>query len=664
MPWRFYRRRRNYWRRRRWPYRRRARKAFRRRYWKHRWVRKKLPKIKLIQFQPPKINKCTIKGMLCLLQCSKYRYSHNWTMYENSYAPEHLPNGGGFSIMKLSLQNLFDLHTYARNYWSKSNVNLPVCRYTGCKIRFYQSTHLDYIVKYQNYFPMTSGPLTYPSTQPSIMLQTRGTIVIPSKNTEKRRKPYKTVFIKPPSQLTNKWYFQKELANIPLALIYTTATSLDNFYIPPTATSNTLTITTLNTKLITNRQWKTNPSNGWAAKSEGTISIYLYASREATENPTAGSMIPLARTTYYTAGKCFNDLHWQESKWTEWKQNTSNTQSTYWGNPFYADYLQDDDTYNLYQSQYGPLDFYKQFSKSTDNIAEKATKLHNGIILKTRYNINRDNGQDNRIYLKSNTKAETGWAPPTDPDLEITGLSLWLGLWGFVDYQKKLQKTIGIDTENMLVIQTTHTQPIITNIVPLDISFTSGHSPHEDEINPYDRDKWYPQIQYQEQSINDIVSAGPGCPKLDWQKSGEAHALYKFYFKFGGAPAPMSSISNPEHETTYPLPSNFNETSSLQNPGKAIETYLQGFDERRQMLTETATKRMQRDWETKDPFIQYAGLSMDPDNLQAYQTLQIQAPTEEESEENLLQQLLQQRQQQRLLKHRILQLMDKYQNLE
>ncbi len=118
----------------------------------------------------------------------------------------------------------------------------------------------------------------------------------------------------------------------------------------------------------------------------------------------------------------------------------------------------------------------------TEN-ATHLTRLLDGIILETRYNINRDNGQDNIIYFRSNQNAEEGWAPPTEETKKLVGLPLWLGLWGFVDFQKKLGTTIGIDTQQVLTIQTRHTQPIREILVPIDNAFTEGKSPYEEDAN-------------------------------------------------------------------------------------------------------------------------------------------------------------------------------------
>lgn len=44
----------------------------------------------------------------------------------------------------------------------------------------------------------------YNNIQPSILMMTHHSIKIPSKQTEKKRKPYKIVRIRPPPQIQNK----------------------------------------------------------------------------------------------------------------------------------------------------------------------------------------------------------------------------------------------------------------------------------------------------------------------------------------------------------------------------------------------------------------------------------------------------------------------------
>lgn len=207
MPWWNYRPRYRYRRyRRRW---RRPRPTIFRRFYRRRWVRRrrskrKLKKIKIKQFQPQSIRKCNIKGPICLFQTTNTRIDRNFDSYELSEVPEHLPGGGGWGIKVYSLEALFAEHAYARNVWTHSNNNLPLVRYTGCKIKLFQSEYVDYTVTYTNQTPMTSTLGMYNTMQPSIHNLMQHRIVVPSIKTFKRRKPWITRYISPPTQLENK----------------------------------------------------------------------------------------------------------------------------------------------------------------------------------------------------------------------------------------------------------------------------------------------------------------------------------------------------------------------------------------------------------------------------------------------------------------------------
>ncbi len=71
-------------------------------------------------------------------------------MYEESIVPNHWPGGGSFSVTKYTLNALFSLHEKCRNWWTGSNIDLPLCRYKGCSLKFYQCKWTDYVVKNTN----------------------------------------------------------------------------------------------------------------------------------------------------------------------------------------------------------------------------------------------------------------------------------------------------------------------------------------------------------------------------------------------------------------------------------------------------------------------------------------------------------------------------------
>lgn len=83
------------------------------------------------------------------------------------------------------------MHQHVRNWWTKSNLNLPLVRYIKCIFKIYQSDDVDIVFRYQRHFPMEATQLTYPTMQPSVLMMLNKTILIPSKKTRRLRKGYK-----------------------------------------------------------------------------------------------------------------------------------------------------------------------------------------------------------------------------------------------------------------------------------------------------------------------------------------------------------------------------------------------------------------------------------------------------------------------------------------
>ncbi len=120
--------------------------------------------------------------------------------------------GGGFSVTKYTLDGLYEQHQLDRNWWTKPNTNMPLVRYLGCKITFYQSWEVDYVCNINLTWPMVATNLLYLSCHPNFMMMNHKAIFVPSKITKRLRRGKKTVRLRPPHQMINKWYFAKELA--------------------------------------------------------------------------------------------------------------------------------------------------------------------------------------------------------------------------------------------------------------------------------------------------------------------------------------------------------------------------------------------------------------------------------------------------------------------
>nr|UGV38826.1 MAG: ORF1 [TTV-like mini virus] len=671
----YYRRRQYYPRRHRWSRRGWTRGTFRRRWRKRRWVRKqfkhKLSKITVKTFQPPCIRSCKIKGKTCLIYYNNERIGNNSVMYEDSYAPEHWPGGGGFAVMKFTLENLYDMFEKCRNWWTTSNTDLPLCRYLGCKLILYQCEELDYIVKIQRELPPNSNKLTYPSCQPSVMLMSKGKITVPSKKNQRRRKPYKSIFIKPPPQLHTDWYFQVDIVKTALFVIHATTCNLQDYFIKKNQLSNTITFRCLNTQLIQNRKFQTKTKDSWFYKEIGTIKYYFYRydgnkSPNESHNFELGYIVPLAQTNTAYVGHSFSDRsNWETiipSTFLAYAQQMTN----YYGNPFNPHNLEHSE--QIYTSQLSPETFKNtiatQNKQATDtwqslesNRQYALTQLTDPIFFSLQYNPNKDTGHGNKCYLLSNTSGH-GWDEPLDEDLILDGFPIYILLFGYLDFQKKLKKALNIDTDYILCFKTQYTfKPYNLPIVIINSEFEKGHSPYEQTILPPDTQKWYPQVQYQLQELNKILKVGPGTPQTE-QASENVQMYYKFYWKWGGNPPKSVNVNNPSLQEQYPIPRNQFETNSLQNPAQAPETVLYSFDQRHGALTKTALQRIADDWSTKSLISSITDPTTKHQLKDIMEQLQESENKEAQTQTEIQQQLYQLKQQQHTLRKQIISLMN------
>nr|UGV36016.1 MAG: ORF1 [TTV-like mini virus] len=661
----YYRRRYPYrWRRRRWFRPRRSRFAFRRRYWRRYRVRnsykkRKLSKISLKQFQPIAIRKSYVKGMYPCFLTNSHRLDHNMTQFIDSIAPYHFNGGGGFAITQFTLDGLYELFLKGMNWWTNSNCNLPLVRYNGCKIKLYKAENFDYVALIHRCMPLKATNELYMSSQPQIMMLTKHCIHVPCRKANRNKKNYKTIFVKPPTQYTNKWMFQADMCKQPLLVIQTCIASFDRMFLAADSQSTTMGFISLNTQSFQLHNWNTPPTTGYKPQDKQ----WLYGTQNGQSNPNEEPikhLIYLGGTGPANTGIPITNKAGLDSL---------PTKTTMWGNIFIPHYFSGEGA--VYVSTKGPLELKQYYSNpaqtaklETDKVStvEFITPKSTPNYINCRYNPLADKGTGNKVYLVSISREQSPWAPPTSPLLIRQDLPLWILMWGFLDWEKKLAETSQIDTTKIVVIESPYITPKMDKYVPLDQSFIDGNSPHKVGMTDYDEKNWYPKAAFQYQSITDICNSGPGTAKLPKETSAEAHYKYTFYFKFGGCPPPMEKICNPTTQAVYPVPNNQPSTPSLQSPTTPIQTYLYDFDERRGQITAKAAKRLKKDYETEKTFLQIAGSS--PMDLQAHVEEPTSEPEDSEEEEETLHLKLQRlRRKQKLLRQRILQLLDT-QNLE
>lgn len=136
--------------------------------------------------------------------------------------------------MMFTLQGLFEEYQRHRNKWSTSNVDLELVRYHGCSMKLYRSPTADFIFQYNRKAPFNDTQLTCPAMQPCVQLNTKGKkIILKSFATKPKGRGSVTVKIAPPTLFQDRWYFQKDLRNVPLVTTKAIAANLRFPFCPP-----------------------------------------------------------------------------------------------------------------------------------------------------------------------------------------------------------------------------------------------------------------------------------------------------------------------------------------------------------------------------------------------------------------------------------------------
>nr|UPW35044.1 ORF1 [Torque teno mini virus 18] len=644
MPWWYRRRQRRWntnWRRRRRPFtwrtraavRRRRHRQYRVRRWRRykRYFKRKLPKIRLNQWQPTTIRNCSIKGNLPLLMCGQGRVPHNFTMWAESIVPEGEPGGGGWSYIQLTLRALWDEYRKYRSWWTKGNEGLPLVKFRYTKLTFYRSKWTDYIVIVKRCPPFSVTREDYLDTQPGRMLMNVKKILVPHLGRKQYKKTYITRRIPPPSLWQNKWYFQQDVCNLPLFILKTCAASLDQFYQPDTQISNNITIWSLNTDMFQNPQWHPDGTQGYIPKHVLTQAqlkpVYIYG-HETGETNTANwkwtDLVKLANTTQLKAGT---------------KLSQTNPTTT-WGNPFHPQWLSKDVT--LWYSFETPTSNY------TENISSKISQFYY-IFEPCRYNPLKDTGEGNKVYFKSTKLSQGTFTDLPGDNILITEFPLWLIFWAYTDWIQKAKPIQHISEDYQIVVQSKFINPKRNCYVFVDKYMWGADMTHQ-EFTETDKVNWHPKYAFQTEVENAFAETGPAAPKLNHNKSFEANIKYNVKLKWGGCPAPMETISNPCEQEKYPTPSNINSRLEITNPETEKETFLYRWDERDCFITATAAKRLKTDHSTKKSLTDFPSLNP-PIEIKTTETSE--TSSEEEDQTPLLKQLHKLNKRKQLLRDRL-----------
>nr|UGV42271.1 MAG: ORF1 [TTV-like mini virus] len=625
--------------RRRWSRRKRHRRTYKVK--RKRFYKKRL-KLTVQQFQPTSIRKCKIIGTKCLLQGSPLRCNFNYAQYANSTVPEHKPGGGGWSLMIFTLDSLYDDWLKLQNIWTESNAGLPLIRYTGCTFKFYQTEDLDYIVYYERCWPMVDTEHTHANASPTGMFLRKHKITVPSRRTQKNRKPYKKVKIKAPSQMQTHWYFQQDLCKIPLLMLTTTGVSLTYPFCSPKAKSNNITVRCLNTLLFHIPNFQTFPvTTGYYPKylhfehPEQDTTAYLYAHH--TTNPQQSIVIDKNSVqTKQLYVLCNTKLNQEGTPTTS---SSFQNNAAHWGNPFWHNYL-DPDTSYIYISDMSPAELY-QLKNGADQTKSYHLTLTGPMFYTYRYNPETDKGEKNQVYLVSNSSGNN-WNPPSNEKLIFEGFPLYVLLWGWGDWIKKAKLTPDPDENQIVVIKTDQfTGPTQPYYVVLDDDFREGtimYPTNPEAPEPptqWDNQHWYPKMLFQQQTIEKICVSGPGCPRMPNNNYMQVYCKYKFYCKFGGCPKVLPKAYNPCSQPKWTTPDNIPSGFTITNPNTCPQSEIFAWDWYNDYITEECIERIKHHTETNPTTLSIS----DSKNNPKTKTLQEKEEPAPEEKKKLLQQL-------------------------
>nr|UGV37661.1 MAG: ORF1 [TTV-like mini virus] len=633
--------------------RRRPRNTFFRRKRRHRRVRrkkfykrfKKLKSIKIRQWQPTSIKKCKIEGYLCLFQAGPGRYGNNYALWKESFFPQLYPGGGGWSIQQISLGILYKEHKDYMNYWTRSNTNMNLCRYLGCRIELFREPYTDYVFTYFQNVPKTVNNLFYSSHHPIRLLTHKRKKTIPSFNTQPhKRKPYKTMWIPPPKLMKNQWFFQQHLSDYPLLTFATSACSLTGMFGSCNSISNNVTLYCLDTTVLPTPAFQyRNSMPNWGYHL-GTNYLYgILKPAQTFTNNYIHDMIYLGNTMHQYAGE-------------EIGIKKDNFEQTYtkekWGNMFYWEYMSGDAEILLVNKN--PKEINQMATTATTKV-DSTWKKQAHYIFKARYNPFHDKGTGNMVYmLPTYDFSVTNWNPPKDPDLIWSNKPLWLVLWGIEDIIKRMGKCTNIDMDWILVIKSSYLLPPQPHYVILSYDFIHGRGPYDTEreyMTNDDLTNWYPRFKYQRQAIDNLIRSGPAVATGDNCKNIQAKIKYHFFFKWGGLSEPQETIFDPNSQPITPYPNNLYFSNEINDPQSSITTEIYPWDFRRDFLTKTATDRI-KESSIYDPIVFTDGKQSATD-LPIQQKETQEKETQKTQEQTLLQHLQQLQQYNQQLQQRL-----------
>nr|UHM27230.1 MAG: ORF1 [Torque teno midi virus] len=541
--------------------RRRATRPYRRRRRRRRYkVRRKKRKLTVQQWQPDSIQKCKIRGLGTLVLGAEGTQMNCYTVEKHKYVPPKVPWGGGIGYENITLNYLYEEYQYKDNIWTTSNKYKDLCRYTGTSITLYRHPETDFVVTYERQPPAVFNKYTFPSCHPQMLLLDKRKRIILSQASKPNGK-YKTKLkIKPPKQMLSKWFFTKDFSKFNLYTLKASACNLRYSHLSNTNQNMLVSIYSLNTSFFQIPNWA-----------------------NAAQTPT-GPYKPYPTITL--------PLSYKDAAGNSKQMNFNSTTAEH----------------KYYESiNYDTGWFKKEFLTASEILTQHGTHTATKPIIISRYNPNKDSGEGNEIYVVSNLA--TNWAQVSDKQFSITGLPLWLGLYGYYSFIYQM-KTPDYFKAHIVVLKSPaiYCYPEIGSCdkyCPIDLTYLQGKKPYDQVITNQGKKLWYPDMTWQQQTLNAIVESGPFIPQYSQERNSTWELKYNYtsYFKWGGPLVSDKEIKNPKDLDTYDVPDTFQSAIQIVNPEKQTpETIFHPWDYRRGIIKDRAIKRMCENLSTDTEF--------------------------------------------------------------
>lgn len=549
-----------------------------------------------------------------------------YTAHKYEWTIPKAPCGGGFSSELYTLKYLYQEWQYRYNIWTKTNEQKDLVRYTGCEFIFYRDPQTDFIVCYDIVPPFTLDKFTYMAYHPYQLLLRKNKKVIMSAARNPRGKLKVKVKIKPPKQMSTRWFFQQFFANEGLVNIICAAANLNYPLLGCCNENQIISLYWLNLTFFHSSTW-----------AKYTTAPYL-------------PLNTMKGTYTFTA-----DLKTTQTKTIKIEHLTYDQSVDY---------------------QTGWFNNVVLNAKEVKQNDKTVANLPCGV---GRYNMNLDHGTGNKVWL---TPVNAGsYNVPSDEDLLFENYPLWLCLYGYISFLKQKKQDMSYFRAYMLVVKSPAIQPLQSSthqeFFPLiNRSFMLGNAPGDTYLDANMKKRWYPTLETQLETINDIVCTGPLIPRYDNQRNSnwQLNSKYTFYFKWGGALQTDHPVADPSHQPTWTGPDHLQQTVQISNPEhQKWETIFKPWDYRRGALTKTAIKRMLSNLSTDESVFSDADTHTPKKKTRKAPLLKIpeqenkeistclhslfeestSQETQEATEPNLLQLIHQQKQQQRELKNNL-----------